>query len=312
MLKKKFLLAGKAAFLLLGITFLSFLLVYYSPGDPAVIALSKSGMKASEEVVEAKRKEMGLDQPIGVQYARWLGNLLKGDLGESYKSGKPVAVELKKAIFPTLLLTVVSMALTILLSTPLGILCAKYKDGVFDSVMRVITYLFASFPSFFIALMFMYIFSLKLGWFSVIGSVSLRGIVMPALVLSLALASWYIRQVRGIVLKEMEKEYVEGLRSRGISERRILFVHVLKNCLFPLITLFGISFGLMLGGSTLVESIFSWPGVGRLAVASISARDYPVIQAYVVWMAVIFLIINAAVEFICKILDPRVRRGLHS
>ena len=138
MLKKKFLLAGKAAFLLLGITFLSFLLVYYSPGDPAVIALSKSGMKASEEVVEAKRKEMGLDQPIGVQYARWLGNLLKGDLGESYKSGKPVAVELKKAIFPTLLLTVVSMALTILLSTPLGILCAKYKDGVFDNVMRVI------------------------------------------------------------------------------------------------------------------------------------------------------------------------------
>lgn len=182
MLKKMILWAGKTAFLLLGITFLSFLLVYYSPGDPAVIALSKSGMKASEEVIEAKRKEMGLDQPIAVQYTRWVGNLLKGDLGESYKSGKPVAAELQKAVF----------------------------------------------PSFFIALIFLYIFSLKLGWFPVIGSVSFRGIVMPALVLSLGLASWYIRQVRGIVLKEMEREYVEGLRSRGISERRILFVHVLK------------------------------------------------------------------------------------
>lgn len=132
---------------------------------------------------------------------------------------------------------------------------------------------------------------------------------MPALVLSLTLAAWYIRQVRAIVLGELEKEYIDGLLARGVSETKIMFGHVLRNCLMPLVTLVGISFGTMLGGSTIVESIFTWPGVGKMAVDSITSRDYPVIQGYVVWMALIFLFINALVEISYSLLDPRLRKG---
>ena len=175
-------------------------------------------------------------------------------------------------------------------------------------MIRFVTYFLSSLPSFFLALLLMYVLSMKLQLLPVIGSVSGKGIIMPALVLALTLSAWYIRQIRGIVLQELEQEYVDGLKSRGASENRILFFHVLKNCMLPIVTLLGMSFGTLLGGSAIVETIFSWPGVGRLAVTSISARDYPVIQAYVVWMAMIYLLINAAVEFLCQILDPRVRR----
>ena len=252
--------------LIVGITFLSFLLIYHSPGDPATVALKKAGMRVSEEAVEQKREELGLNDPFLVQYGRWLYSFSHGDLGDSYKTGKPVADELKKTIPATLLLTVTALAATILIAFPLGVLCAKHRDGWLDNI------------------------------------------IMPTLVLALMLAAWYIRQIRGIVLTELEKEYVTGLKSRGVSPNRILFLHVLKNCMIPILTLLGMSFGTLLGGSAIVETIFSWPGVGRLAVTSISARDYPVIQAYVVWMALIYLLINTAVELLCQILDPRVRR----
>ena len=275
MIKKWLTVIGKTILLLIGITFLSFLLVYHSPGDPAMVALKKSGMRVSEEALELKREELGLNDPFAVQYGRWLNEFFHGDLGESYKTGKAVAGELKKTIPATLLLTVAALALTILISFPIGVLCAKYKDRGFDNMIRFVTYFLSSLPSFFLAL---------------------------------TLSAWYIRQIRGIVLQELEQEYVDGLKSRGASENRILFFHVLKNCMLPIVTLLGMSFGTLLGGSAIVETIFSWPGVGRLAVTSISARDYPVIQAYVVWMAMIYLLINAAVEFLCQILDPRVRR----
>ena len=308
MIKKWLTVIGKTILLLIGITFLSFLLVYHSPGDPAMVALKKSGMRVSEEALELKREELGLNDPFAVQYGRWLNEFFHGDLGESYKTGKVVAGELKKTIPATLLLTVAALALTILISFPIGVLCAKYKDRGFDNMIRFVTYFLSSLPSFFLALLLMYVLSKKLQLLPVIGSVSGKGIIMPALVLALTLSAWYIRQIRGIVLQELEQEYVDGLKSRGASENRILFFHVLKNCMLPIVTLLGMSFGTLLGGSAIVETIFSWPGVGRLAVTSISARDYPVIQAYVVWMAMIYLLINATVEFLCQILDPRVRR----
>ena len=284
MIKKWLTVIGKTILLLIGITFLSFLLVYHSPGDPAMVALKKSGMRVSEKALELKREELGLNDPFAVQYGRWLNEFFHGDLGESYKTGKAVAGELKKTI------------------------PAKYKDRGFDNMIRFVTYFLSSLPSFFLALLMMYVLSMKLQLLPVIGSVSGKGIIMPALVLALTLSAWYIRQIRGIVLQELEQEYVDGLKSRGASENRILFFHVLKNCMLPIVTLLGMSFGTLLGGSAIVETIFSWPGVGRLAVTSISARDYPVIQAYVVWMAMIYLLINAAVEFLCQILVPRVRR----
>ncbi len=300
---------GSLLLVLIGITFLSFLLSYLSPGDPAEIMMRKGGNMVSDEAVQQKREELGLTDPMLVQYLNWMKGLVRGDMGTSYRSGKPVFSEIAKNLPYTIRLTMAALVLTMLISIPLGLLSAKYRDGVLDNVLRVITYLFSSLPSFFIALILMYIFCLRLKLLPVIAKGNRNGIVMPALVLSLTLASWYIRQVRAIVLSEFHKEYTDGLRARGISERSILFRHILKNCLAPIITLTGISFGSMLGGSTIVESIFSWPGVGKMAVDAITARDYPMIQGYVVWMAVIVVVINAAVEVICSLLDPRIRKG---
>lgn len=218
MIKKWLTVIGKTILLLIGITFLSFLLVYHSPGDPAMVALKKSGMRVSEEALELKREELGLNDPFAVQYGRWLNEFFHGDLGESYKTGKAVAGELKKTIPATLLLTVAALALTILISFPIGVLCAKYKDRGFDNMIRFVTYFLSSLPSFFLALLMMYVLSMKLQLLPVIGSVSGKGIIMPALVLALTLSAWYIRQIRGIVLQELEQEYVDGLKSRGASE----------------------------------------------------------------------------------------------
>lgn len=292
--------------LLIVITFLSFLLTYLSPGDPAKILLGKSGVPVSQEVVDAKREELGLNEPMLVQYKNWLVHFAKGDMGISYKSNKPVGELVKTAMPNTLLLTAVSMLLTFCISIPAGIFCAYKKDKTFDKIMRMITYLFASLPAFFLALIFMYVFSLKLKLLPAVGGVSFKGIIMPALVLALTLSAWFTRQVRSVFLNQLEKDYVTGLRSRGINEKNILFKHIFKNAFAPLITLFCMSFGTMLGGSTIVESIFSWNGIGKLAVDAISARDYPVIQAFTVWMAIVFLIVNFIADLLCSITDPRI------
>lgn len=266
---------GSFLIILLGITFLSFLLSYLSPSDPVEIMMKKKGNMVSEEVIEQKREELGLNQPLVVQYVNWLKGIVKGDFGTSYKSNKPVLQEIQKCLPYTIKLTLLSMFLTIVISTPLGVLCARYKDGWLDNLLRFVTYLFSSLPSFFLALVLMYCFALKLKWFPVIAKGSTGGIVMPALVLSLTLAAWYIRQVRAIVLGELEKEYIDGLLARGVSETKIMFGHVLRNCLMPLVTLVGISFGTMLGGSTIVESIFTWPGVGKHTIEAVAAV-YPI------------------------------------
>lgn len=308
---KRMLHAGiQTLILLVGITFLSFLLSWLSPGDAAERMLKKSGMMVTEEQLEAKREELGIDQPLLVQYKNWLVKLCKGDLGTSYKSKKEVLQELAKNLPYTAALTAVAMLLVILISLPVGILCAQHRNGLFDNIWRGVTYLFSSLPSFFVALLLMYVLALELGLLPVIATRNWKGILMPALVLALTLSAWYIRQVRAIVLKELSKEYIDGLKSRGISRRKILFGHVLKNSMLPLVTLFGISIGNMMGGTTIVESIFSWPGVGKMAVDAINYRDYPVIQGYVVWMALIFLVINFAVDASYQFFDPRVRKGV--
>ena len=308
---KRMLHAGiQTLILLVGITFLSFLLSWLSPGDAAERMLKKSGMMVTEEQLEAKREELGIDHPLLVQYKNWLVKLCKGDLGTSYKSKKEVVQELAKNLPYTAALTAVAMILVILISLPVGILCAQHRNGLFDNIWRGVTYLFSSLPSFFVALLLMYVLALKLGLLPVIATRNWKGILMPALVLALTLSAWYIRQVRAIVLKELSKGYIDGLKSRGISRRKILFGHVLKNSMLPLVTLFGISIGNMMGGTTIVESIFSWPGVGKMAVDAINYRDYPVIQGYVVWMALIFLVINFAVDASYQFFDPRVRKGV--
>lgn len=301
---------GQLLLIFLGITFLSFCLTGLAPSDPAEIKLNKTGVAPTEELLEKTREEMGLNRPLSVQYADWLKGIFSGDMGTSLRNGKPVADELWKALPKTLILAFFSMAAVTFLSIPLGVGCARFQNSLFDRMVRLLTYLLASMPSFFLALLFLYLFSVKLGWLPVIASKNgARGYLMPVLVLALSLSSWYIRQVRVIVLEELAKGYVIGERARGVPEAQILFRHVLKNCMLPLLTLLGISFAGMLGGTTIVENIFSLQGLGKMAMDAISARDYPVIQAYVVWLAMIFLMINFLIDLSYGMIDPRVRAG---
>lgn len=293
---------------IMGITFLSFFLTYLSPSDPAQMLYESQGMVPTEEMLQATRERMGLDRPMFVQYVIWLSDFFRGDLGKSLKSGKPVISEMLKVLPNTLCLTMLAMMLSVCISIFVGVLCARYRNGYFDRCVRVITYAFASLPSFFLSLIFMYCFCVKLQLFPVRSTDSSRGIILPAAVLGLTNAAWFSRQVRAITVRELNSAYVLGLRSRGIPEIMILFRHVLKNSLLPILTLIGVSFGSLLGGSTIVESIFSWPGLGKQAVEAIGFRDYPMVQGYVVWMAFIFLIVNALVDFSYQCLDPRVRK----
>lgn len=299
--------AIRVVVLLFGITFFSFALSYFSPGDPAEIMLNSSGGHVSQETVDKVREEMGLNRPFIVQYADWLEGVVKGDLGMSYKSRKPVADLLTGALPMTLSLTFASMLLMILTATPVGVTCALHKDSLYDHIVRVVTYLFAALPSFFLALVLLYILALRLKIFPVIPHDAF-GIIMPVCTLAFTLGAWYVRQIRSMVLREMKKDYVRGLRSRGFSEPVIFFRNILKNCAAPLISLLSMSFGSMLGGAAIVESIFVWNGVGKLAVDSITARDYPMIQGYVVWMTIIFLLVNILADVISRGIDPRIRR----
>lgn len=304
--------AGKTVIVLfitlLGITILSFALSYLSPSDPAEILLTENGIAPSQEMLQKAREELGLNRPVYIQYWSWLTDLLQGDMGTSIKSNRLVGHELLKTIPNTLLLSVLSMLVTIVVAIPIGVVCAKYQNSWLDRSIQYINYVFISLPVFFVSLILIYVLSLKLNLLPVISSGSWKGIIMPTLALSMNLISVYIRQVRAIVLREMKKDYVLGLYARGVPGHGVFFLHIVRNVLTPIITLSGISLGTLLGGTIIVESIFNWPGVGKLAVEAIEYRDYPVIQGYVVWMALIYFLINAAIELIYLLLNPKLRK----
>lgn len=291
---------------IVGVTFLAYLLSYLSPTDPATRYFTDHGMVPTAEQLAAKRNELGLDRPFLEQYASWMAALFQGDLGESYRNGRSVSGSLMSCLPYTLALTATGMIVTLLISLPLGLLCAYRKDGVADNVVRAISYLFCSLPTFLVAFMLLYIMSVKLHWLPVRSTPDLAGIIMPTLALALPLSAWYVRQIRTIALEQLSSGYVEGLRSRGVSEKRILFKHVLKNSMLPILALVGLSIGSLLGGTAIVESIFNWPGVGNLSVAAINARDYPVVQGYALLMALVYLVVNFAVDAAYRIIDPRI------
>lgn len=255
------------------------------------------------------RHRMGLDQPLPVQYLRWLYGMLHGDMGISLQNGRSVGKEFFRYLPNTVRLTLVSITLTAVISVLAGTFCAIHPDSVPDYIIRFATYLFASLPGFFFSLVVLYFCCVRFHWFPVQAKPNLQGMVMPVIVLTLGLSSYSIRQVRTIVLEELEKDYVAGCYTRGISFPRILFCHVLKNVAPPILTMMAICFGSMLGGSALVESIFSWPGLGRYALAGIQAMDYPVIQGYVVWMAVAYLLVYYLTDLITAVLNPQAAGG---
>ena len=296
--------------ILLAITFLSYGMMRIAGSDVVEQKMENTSGTVSQEMIDNARAELGLDKPFVVQYFTWLGNLLRGDMGTSYVSNKPVFSTFVSKLPATLLLTAVSILLTVLISIPLGIWSAVKQNTATDYVIRTASFIGNSLPNFFVSLLLMYFFAIRLGWFPVIsGGVSLQSVALPALTLAIAMSAKYLRQVRATVLDELGKPYVSGAKARGIPFSTTLVKSVLRASLVTILTLLTLSIGSLLGGTAIVESIFLWDGVGKLAVDAISMRDYPMIQAYVMWMAIIYVGVNLLTDLAYRFLDPRIRLG---
>lgn len=296
--------------ILLAITFLSYGMMRIAGSDVVEQKMENTNGTVSQEMIDNARAELGLDKPFVVQYFTWLGNLLRGDMGTSYVSNKPVFSTFVSKLPATLLLTAVSILLTVLISIPLGIWSAVKQNTATDYVIRTASFIGNSLPNFFVSLLLMYFFAIRLGWFPVIsGGVSLQSVALPALTLAIAMSAKYLRQVRATVLDELSKDYVLGARARGVKFSTTLIKSVMKASLVTIITLLTLSIGSLLGGTAIVESIFMWDGVGKLAVDAINMRDYPIIQAYVMWMAIIYVVVNLITDLSYHFLDPRIRLG---
>ena len=296
--------------ILLAITFLSFAMMRLA-GSDAITELYGDKGAVAQEIVEAKKAELGLDKPFLQQYFAWLGGMMTGDMGISYVSGKDVFKTFVSKLPATLLLTALSIGLTVLISIPLGILAAVKHDRFTDYFLRFFSFVGNSLPNFFVALLLMQVFAIHWKLLPVISNgTTVKSALMPTLTLAIAMSAKYMRQVRATVLEELNKDYVVGAKARGVRNNVILWKSVLKSSMLTIITLLALSIGSLLGGTAIIESIFMWDGVGKMAVDAITMRDYPIIQAYVVWMAIIYVLVNLITDLLYHALDPRIRLGV--
>ena len=300
---------GQFIVTLFGITFLTFCLTYLAPGDPVTMLLETADTIVSQERIDEARAELGLDKPFLVQYANWVVNAAQGDLGMSYSSKKPVVDRMLEALPGTVALAGTALVFTLLYALPAGIISALNRNKWIDYLLRTASFVGVSMPTFWLGLVLIYIFGLKLGLVPIASSrITATGVILPAITLAVVVGSKYMRPVRLVILEEMEKDYVIGARARGVSEVKILFGHILPNAVLPLITILGVLIGWLLGGVAVVEMVFAWPGLGNMAVYAITMRDYPLIEGFVLWVALAYMCINALVDASYILLDPRLKR----
>jgi peptide/nickel transport system permease protein len=284
-----------------------FALLHLVPGDPAAMMLGEGAQGAD---VAALRARLGLDQPLAAQYAHYLVGLAHGDLGRSLLSGEPIA-DLLAAHFPaTALLAAAALGLALLIALPLGILAALRQDTALDHGARALALVGVSLPSFWLGPLLVLLFAIGLGWLPVAGRQGLASAILPALTLGAGMAGLLTRMVRSAIAVELGRPYLTAARAKGLTVRRVLIVHVLRNALLPVVTVVGLQFGSLLTGSIITESIFSWPGLGRLLVQGIRLRDYPLVQACVLVIVLTYLVVNLVTDLLAASLDPRVREGL--
>lgn len=286
---------------------LTFLLVRISPGDPATIMLKANDIPVSDKAIYALQSELGLTNSIGGQYIEWIQQIFTGKWGVSFISQKPVVSELFARLPATIELALAGLGIMLTVTMVLGIVTAIYENGVVDKIGRVLALLGSTIPTFWLGFLCMYMFSVSLGWLPSMGRENWENLILPATTLGLGLGTVYARVLRAYMLDMLQQPFVKASKARGISKIRILVFQVLKHALTPIITMIGTSFAFMLGGSIIVETIFSWPGLGQYIIQSINKRDYPVIQGYVVFAAILFVAIHMLVDFINSIIDPRLR-----
>ena len=292
---------------MLMLSFFTFGLTYLSSSDPVSLKLERLNVKADEEYIEALKEEMGLNKPFIVQYGNWLKGVLVGDFGTSYYYNTDVGQEMSKRLPNTLVLTFSTIIVTILFAVPLGVITAINQNKWLDYLLRVISFFGVSMPSFWVGTILMYLLSVRLKLLPIFGSGSIKHLILPTTTLAFWMISLYVRRIRNSVLEELSKDYYIGLLSQGIPKSKLIWTQILPNSLLSVVTMLGVSVGALLGGATIVESIFEWQGIGKMAVDAISIRDYPVIQGYVIWMAFIYSLINLLVDLSYNFLDPRIR-----
>ncbi len=297
--------------LLLGISAFSFALLNLAPGDPAEIVLRQRnpGQLPSPAEVAALRAELGLEAPLPVQYARWVSGALAGDMGRSYLTEQPVAAQLARRTVPTALLTAAALALALSVAVPMGILSARRRGGAVDTIARLAALVGAAAPSYALSFGLIILFAVKLSWLPALGYGSVAQVILPAVALSLAPMAQLMRLIRASMLETLGQDYIRTARAKGLSEQTVAFRHALRNALLPAIGATGVNLGYLLSGAVIVETIFTWPGLGQLMVGAALTRDYPVVQGFVAYIAVVVLLVNLAADVALRIADPRLRFG---
>lgn len=295
--------------ILIGISFLTFSLTFIMPSDPVTMRYESMGQQADRDVIEREKENLGLNKSFVEQYVTWFSGAVTGDFGISFKYRQPVSEKLAQAIPNTLKLAGSSLVIILAGSLLFGILSAVNGGGWIDYTIRFLSFIGVSIPSFWLGMILIYRFSVLWKILPVSGMGSFKHMILPSMTLATWMTCTYIRRVRTGILEELKKDYVTGLMARGVPYRRIIVYHVLPNSLIGIVTMLGISIGGMLGGTVVIETIFGWQGVGKLAMDAIKNRDYPLIQGYVIWMAVIFVGINLFVDIFYHLIDPRIRIG---
>lgn len=301
--------ALQAFAVLIAASFITFGLTYLSPSDPAEMMLTSNDMIPTEELLEKTREEMGLKDPFIVQYGRWLHETAKGDLGYSYSTRTEVRDVIGPRVAMTVRLAMAAVGMLVMVSVLLGIIAAIWKDHLIDKVIRGISLIGISIPGFWMGMMLIFIFVVKYKFFKITDPHAPTSVILPAVTLAIPLSGRYIRQIRASVLEQFSEHYVIGARARGLKERDIIAKEVLPNAMLSIITLLGLSVAMLLGGTVIVERIFAWPGLGTMAIDAITYRDYPLLQAYVIFMTIIYVGVNFLVDVVSELIDPRLRLG---
>ena len=295
--------------MLLGISAVSFALLNLAPGDPAEMVLRQRNpaQTPSPAAVSAMRAELGLEDTLPAQYVRWISRALAGDMGRSYVTEQPVADQLARRTVPTALLTAAALALALLVAVPVGILSAQQRGGAVDAIARLAALVGAAVPSYALAFGLIILFAVKLSWLPALGYGSIAQVALPAIALSLAPMAQLMRLIRASLLEVLGQDYIRTARAKGLSQQTVVIGHALRNALLPAIGAIGVNLGYLLSGAVIVETIFTWPGLGQLMVGAALTRDYPVVQGFVTYIAVVVLLANLAADIALRVADPRLR-----
>lgn len=299
---------GLMIFILLGVSVITFSMMHLVPGDPAeVIAMERYGEEITAETIEFVRAEFGLDQPVYLQYFNWLTNVLQGDLGYSFRTDRPVLDEILARLPATLQLALAGMLIALVIAIPVGIISATRQYSAVDNISMFGALLGVSMPNFWLGLLLIMFFSVHLGWLPVFGRGGIEHLILPAITLGTGMAAITTRLIRSSMLEVLGQDYIRTARAKGLKEKVVIYKHALKNAMIPVVTIVGLQFAFLLEGAVIVEVIFAWPGIGRLLVDSIFARDFMLIQGCILFIAAMFVLVNLLVDVSYAYLDPKIR-----